>query len=111
MYQPIISPYFKRRLKRYDKKYRHLKDAVSNTLDDFNKKTYKSLGANLYKVEIRVKDIPKGKRKSFRLIVLVVELEKYVVPITLYFKSDKKDINRKELKDHLKVILLELRLL
>lgn len=108
MYQPIILPYFRRQLEQYTKKYRHLKDAVIAVLDNFHKEQYTPLGQNIYKVRLRSKDIPRGKSKSFRLLVLVVEIEEYLVPITIYFKGDREDVTKKEINKHLENILLEL---
>jgi len=110
MYQSIILPHFKRQLKRYNKKYRHLKEAVISTLEDFDKRQHTHLGSNVYKVRLHTKDIPRGKSKSFRLLVFVIETEKYLVPICVYFKGDQEDITKKEINDHLEVILFELRI-
>ena len=109
MYQPIILPHFKRQLKRYLKKYRHLKEAVISILEDFNTRQHVHIGSNVYKVRLHTKDIPRGKSKSFRLLVFVVEIEKYLVPICIYFKGDQEDITKKEINDHLEMILFELR--
>jgi len=110
MYQPIILPHFKKQLKRYSKKYRHLKEAVISTLEDFDKKQHARLGSNVYKVRIQTKDSPRGKSKSFRLLVFVVETDKYLVPLCVYFKGDQEDITKKEINDHLEIILFELRM-
>jgi len=110
MYQPIILPHFKKQLKRYAKKYRHLKEAVISILEDFDKRQHAHIGHNVYKVRVQTKDIPRGKSKSFRMLVLVVETDKYLVPIYLYFKGDQEDITKKEFNDHLEIILFELRM-
>jgi len=110
MYQPIILPHFKKQLKRYAKKYRHLKEAVISVLEDFNKRQHIHIGRNVYKVRLKTKDIARGKSKSFRMLVFVVEIDKYLVPICIYFKGDREDITKKEINDHLEIILFELRL-
>ena len=109
MYQPIILPHFKRQLKRYHKKYRHLKEAVISILEDFDKRQHVHIGSNVYKVRVHTKDIPRGKSKSFRLLVFVIETEKYLVSVCVYFKGDQGDITKKEVNDHLEMILFELR--
>lgn len=109
MYQPIILPHFKKQLKRHAKKYRHLKEAVISILEDFNKRRHTYIGHNVYKVRVQAKDIQRGKSKSFRLLVFVVETDKYLVPVCVYFKGNKEDITQKELNDHLETILFELR--
>jgi len=109
MYQPIILPHFKRQLKRYTKKYRHLKEAVISILENFDKRQHVHIGSNVYKVRLHTKDIPRGKSKSFRLLILVIETEGYLVPICVYFKGDQEDVTKKEISDHLEMILFELR--
>jgi len=108
MYRIIILPHFKRQVKPYTKKYHHLKDALIATLEQFHPDQHTALGNGVYKIRLHSKDIPKGKSKSFRLIVLLVEMDKLLVPITLYFKGDQSNISKKELSDHLEIILFEL---
>lgn len=109
MSQFIILPHFHRQLKQLVKKYRHLKAAVIDVLENFDKNKQTALGQNVYKIRLRTSDVPKGKNKSFRLIVLVVKSGVYLVPITIYFKGDREDVGQKELNVHLETILLELR--
>lgn len=90
------------------KKYRHLKEAVVFCLQSFRKEQHAHLGHGLYKVRLRSKDLPKGKNKSFRLIVYIMEVEGFLVPITIYFKGDLADISKKEINDHLEMALVEL---
>lgn len=109
MYQPLILPHFRRQIKPFIKKYPHLKEAFVITLTNFVPLSRDALGHQLYKVRLRSKDIPRGKSKSFRLIVFVVEIERYVVPVVLYFKGDREAISLREINDHLAIILFELR--
>lgn len=108
MYQYIILPHFLRQLKPLTKKYHHLKEAVISCLQSFQKEQQAALGHGLYKVRLKSKDLPKGKSKSFRLIVYVIEVESLLAPVTIYFKGDKQDISKKELNDHLEMALVEL---
>jgi hypothetical protein len=110
MYQPIILPHFYRQLKDYAKKYRHLRIAVIEVLENFDQRRHVYLGHGIYKVRLKTKDVAKGKSKSFRLIILILEVEKFIVPLVIYFKSDRQDMNKKEINNHLETILLELRL-
>jgi len=109
MYQIIISSCFRKQLKSYAKKYRHLKNEVIAVLENFNKQQNVCLGNNVYKIRFKTKDIPKGKNKSFRLIILVIEIEKFIVPIVLYFKGNQDNISKKEINDRIETILFELR--
>jgi len=110
MYQPIILPHFRRQLKQHAKKYRRLKEAVIDTLEHFEKTQHVHIGNNVYKARVRSKDIQKGKSKSFRLIIFLIEKENYIVPLTLYFKGDQEDVSKKEINDHLEIIIFELRI-
>ena len=83
MYTPVILPHFIRQLQAYSKKYRYLKDAIAETLDDFHKEQHARLRGNMYKVRLRTKDMARGKSSAFRLIVLLVEIKSYVVPIKM----------------------------
>lgn len=111
MYQYLILPHFKKQLKQLSKKYRRLKDETVSTLKNFEKSKEQSLGNNLYKIRVKSKDIKRGKDKSFRLIVFIIEIQNYIVPITLYYKGDKKDMSVKEINSHLEIIILESRFL
>ena len=109
IYQPLILPHFKKNSKWYRKKYRHLQESLIEILEKFEKSQHVHLGNNIYKIRFKTSDIAKGKSKSFRLIVLVMEVEKFLVPMVLYFKGDRENITKKELNDHLETILLEMR--
>ena len=109
MYQAIILPYFKRQLKPYLKKHRDLKQAVIDVLSSFDARQHDPLGGGIYKIRLKTKSIPKGKNKSFRLIVLVMEVDMFLVPMTVYFKGDAETVSKKELNGHLQNILFELR--
>lgn len=108
MYRIVILPHFKRQAKPYTKKYRHLKDALVKALEQFRPEQHFALGNGVYKVRIQSKDIPKGKSKSFRLIVLLVEVNRLLVPITIYFKGDQATITKQELNEQLELVLFEL---
>ena len=110
MYQPIILPHFHKQLKRYVKKYYDFKQEVVSSLEKFNKDVAGGLGGNVYKVRVRTKGLSKGKSKSFRINGLVIEIEKFVVPITIYFKGDKESITKQEINRHLEKISFELEL-
>ncbi|MBU4331570.1 hypothetical protein KKD19_02950 [Patescibacteria group bacterium] len=110
MYEIIVLPHFHGQLKRYAKKYRHIKNDVIEKLRGFDKRQHVYLGNRIYKLRLKSKDIPRGKNKSLRLVILVVEMTSAIVPVILYFKGDREDISKKELKEHLQIILFELEL-
>lgn len=110
MGQVLFLPHFRHQLKNYLKRYRHLMEDVLLELENFDKRRYIYLGRGVYKIRLKSSDIPKGKSKSFRLLVLFVEIESIVVPLTLYFKGGREDMSKKEINRHLDIILFELRL-
>jgi len=107
MYQPIILPHFIRQLRRLSKRYPHLEEAIRACLNSFRPDQHPSLGNHLYKIRLRSNDIPRGKSKGFRMIVFVVEIDRFCVPVCIYFKGDQQDVSRAELNNHLESILLE----
>lgn len=108
MYQVYLADHFLRQLKFYLRKYRNLQKDLETTLQDFSLKTAQYLGNRLYKVRLKSSDIPRGKSKAFRLIVFFLGINRVVVPITLYFKGDRKDITDKEIEYHLAMVLADI---
>lgn len=109
MYKIIVLPFFRRQIKRHIKKYPSIKNEVIKTLKNFDKNRYIKIRGNVYKIRLRIKELPKGKSKSFRLIVLVIEVEKFLVPVALYFKGERETLTIKEVNYALEVIFFELK--
>lgn len=109
MYKFWIAPHFKSQLKPYVKKYRSLKNDLTDTLERFRKNQASPLGKNIYKLRLKCSEIKRGKSKSFRLIVFIMEMKKLLIPIAIYFKGDRTDISRKEINYHLAIIISELK--
>lgn len=110
MYQVFIAAHFKRQLKTYTKKYRSIAEDIADLLDRFDRRQAQDLGRGLFKVRLKSRSIPRGKSKSFRVIVFVVEVDCLLAPIALYFKGDQEDISKNELNDYLEAVLFELRM-
>lgn len=108
MYRIIISDHFKGIIKRYVRKYPNFKSDLIKSLECFNKEQAISLGNKLYKIRLKSSDIPRGKSKSFRMIILVVEIENLLTPIVVYFKGDRGDMSDEEINRHLDAIIWEL---
>lgn len=106
----IILPSFKRQLKSYVKKHQSLKEELVSCLENFDKKNAVFLGSGAYKLQLKVKNLNKGKNKSFRVLVLLIERENQLVPISIFFKGDKENLSRKEINDSLENALIELNL-
>lgn len=110
MYRIFIADHFKRQIKTYTKKYRSIAEDIADLLDRFDRRGAQDLGRGLFKVRVKSSNIPRGKSKSFRVIVFVVEVDLLIAPIALYFKGDQEDISKKELNDHLQGVIFELRM-
>lgn len=108
-YQPLTTDYFFRQSKRLCKKYPHLKADIIACVRNFDERFATHLGNNIYKLRLKSSDIPRGKSKSFRLIVLIFELEKLLTPLTLYYKGDRSNVTDEEIESHVQSVLSELR--
>jgi hypothetical protein len=109
MYQTIILPHFLREAKGLLKRYPALKNELSAVLSNFDPAGHPHLGQNVYKVRVASKSLQRGKSKGLRLIVLLIEQDGFLVPLTIYYKGSKADIQLKEINHHLEIILLELK--
>ncbi len=108
MGQIVFVPHFLRQLKPLLKKFPDLRDSVANNLDTFNPGEHTQVTERTYKIRLSTKSLRRGKSGAFRLFVLVTELEGNLVPITIYFKSEKENLTVQELKYHTQIILSEL---
>ena len=109
MYQFFISDYFKRQIKKYNKKYRSLTSDITLFLESFDPNIHISLGEGVYKARISVSSMNKGKSKSFRLVLLLIQQKNFITPIVFYYKGDKESISKREIQYHLDQIAKELK--
>lgn len=104
----VITDYFKKQLRPYQKKYRQILSDIIFALENFDERQTVSLGANVYKLRLRVTGLARGKSGSFRMLVLVVMPEDRLVPVTLYSKNDRATITYGEIAEHLEAVQNEL---
>ncbi|MEK7066786.1 MAG: hypothetical protein AAB949_00205 [Patescibacteria group bacterium] len=109
MRQIYLSDHFLRQLKPFLKKFRNLEDDLILTLENFRPETADRLGQKLYKVRLKSQDLPKGKSRSFRMIVFIVGNETLITPIAIYFKSEQHDISAKDAEYHLAMTMSEIK--
>ena len=109
MSQIYLSDHFLRQLKPYLKKFRNLENDLISTLENFRPETVDRFGQKLYKIRLKSQDLPKGKNKSFRIIIFMAEDKMLLTPIALYFKSERHNISEKEMEYHLAMVLSEIR--
>jgi len=104
----IKTAHFSKQLKPFVKKYRNISSDVARSLQEFVKESAQYLGAKLYKIRVRSKDLAKGKRGGFRMIVYCIKVADAIIPVTLYQKSETENITERELEYHLACIRAEL---
>lgn len=107
MYKIIITDYFKKQLKRLVKKNTSLKNLLKIALLNFKKELAVSIGHGVYKIRLRGEDA--GKSGGYRMYVFILEIEKILVPIAIYSKSNKINLTLDELSDCLDRTKNELR--
>jgi mRNA-degrading endonuclease RelE of RelBE toxin-antitoxin system len=88
---------FKRNIRILSKKHRRIKDDLSGLLVDLARgetpgDQIRGTGATLYKVRVKNSDSSKGKSGGYR-IVYYVKHEDSTVLLTIYSKSDQRDIS------------------
>lgn len=109
MNQVYLADHFLCQLKFYLKKYRNLEKDLIAALQNFTLANVLPMGRKFYKVRLKSSDIPKGKSKSFRLIVFLLDVKNVIVPIALYFKGERQNISEKEIEYHLAKVLADVK--
>ncbi|MDP2630922.1 MAG: hypothetical protein Q8P56_05965, partial [Candidatus Uhrbacteria bacterium] len=97
MYHYYISRHFKKLLKPYLRKHRSLLDDIIALLNTFDKRTCVALGAHTYKTRLASRDLSRGKSGSFRMIILLLEVNYIIAPLVIYLKSERPSISQKEI--------------
>ena len=108
MYKIYLTDHFLKQLKPLTKKFRNLEDDIVGTLENFILEQADRLGQKFYKVRLKSNDLPRGKNKSFRIIIFLIGENSVIAPITVYFKGDQENIDEKEIEYHLEMVLLEI---
>ncbi len=108
MYSIVISKYFKSQIKKYLKKYGFFLEELIVCLETFDPNQHVHLGEGAYKVRFANSNLKKGKRNSFRLIILLLKTEDIITPIVLYYKGDQEVITRREIKYHVERVKTEI---
>lgn len=97
MYKFYFVPIFERQLRDYRKRFPSISASVEKGLALFVPESAAFLGRKLYKLRLKILEIPRGKSGSFRLIVIFLSSINAVIPLALYFKGDRAIISIKEL--------------
>ncbi|MES2428436.1 MAG: type II toxin-antitoxin system RelE/ParE family toxin [Bacteroidota bacterium] len=100
-YNIIATPRFRRDIKKLAKKYISLKNEYANLITSLetNPEQGIPLKNNCYKIRLSISSKGKGKSGGARVITYALIKEQTVFLLTIYDKSEKENINDKELKD------------
>ena len=103
--EPIQVEYtqeFKRNLRAFAKKYRHIRSDVEPVIDQL--RTGQIIGDQIlrarytiFKVRVRNSDILKGKRSGYRLIYNL-KTPTHIVLVTIYSKLDQADVSSEQIR-------------
>ncbi len=98
-----LTPEYKRNLRNLSKKYRQIRLDIQAIIEQLQVRNFigdrlSGMGEEYVILKVRVKnsDIQKGKSAGYRLIYQV-ESEDSVLLLTIYSKSQREDINPKEI--------------
>jgi hypothetical protein len=102
----IITQTFERDAKPLLKKYKSLKSDLAGLFESLENKPSqgKPLGKDCYKIRLAITSKGKGKSGGARVISCVKITSDIVFLLTIYDKSEKKEISDKELNELLKHI-------
>ena len=103
-YKIVSSKGFKRDVKPLVKKYRSLKNELSDLFDslEINPIQGDDLGKSCYKIRLGIESKQKGKSGGARVITYVVTENQEVILLTIYDKKDKSNLRTNELDELLK---------
>jgi hypothetical protein len=98
------SPLFEKEIKALAKKYRSIAQDFAHLLDSLQKKPTQgtSLGEDCYKIRMAIASKNKGKSGGARIITCIKIVQNRLYFLSIYDKSDKEDIEDKELDAVLK---------
>jgi len=98
-YRVIATDHFKKEAKKLSKKYQSLRgelEALGNELTD-NPTTGNPLGSNLYKVRLAIASKGKGKSGGARVITCVRIVRQTVYLVSIYDKSQLKNLSKEQI--------------
>ena len=100
---------FEKELKRLIKKFPSLKSEYSELINNLHNKpqTGTPIGNNCYKIRIAIASKGKGKRGGARVITHLYIENEAIYLLTIFDKSEKENLNPKELKDIIESLDLE----
>ena len=111
-YAIVLSPSFKRSVKKLHKRFPTVKQDVKTAIEVLREHPTLGVvipgGAGVRKFRVKNSDIPRGKSEGYRLLYYVEEQEAGTLYVLLlYAKSDQETISRQEIQQLLKDISIE----
>lgn len=105
-YNIIAIPNFSRELKKLAKKYPSIKTDFAKLIEQLEQEPQQGipLGNNCFKIRMAINSKDKGKSGGSRVITYLQVSETTVYLLTIYDKSDKETISKKDLQGLLKYI-------
>lgn len=112
-YEVYLTYTFQKSIKILKKKYRRVKDDLSDTIKILEKDPtvgdpIPGWNKEIWKARVASSDVKKGKRGGFRLIYLWRAGELKVYLLAAYFKGEKPDISKREIEELLNNLNQEL---
>lgn len=98
---------FDKELKRIASKYPSLKSDFKSFLEEISESPSigSPLGNNCYKIRLAIASKGKGKSGGARVIIYVVQIEKEVLLLSIYDKSEKETISNAEILKRIQAYL------
>ena len=105
-YKVLAIPPFDRQLKRLAKKYPSRKSEFSDLIENLEKepKSGTYIGNGCFKIRLAIASKGKGKSGGVRVITNFVIDESTIFLISIYDKSEKKNLTTRELSDPLRQV-------
>jgi mRNA-degrading endonuclease RelE of RelBE toxin-antitoxin system len=105
-YKIKTIPTFDKQAKRLAKKYKSLKNDLTNLIKDLlnNPEQGFGIGQNCYKIRLPIKSKGKGKSGGARVITHVHIVDEDIFLLSIYDKSEKENLEDNELDELLKEI-------
>jgi hypothetical protein len=105
-YNILATSFFERELKTLAKKHRSLKNDLATLIEQLeqNPTTATELGNNSYKIRLAIASKGKGKSGGARVITHVQVISTTVYLLSIYDKSEMKNITDKEIQERVKNI-------
>jgi len=103
----IKTDFFQQQFDKLKRKYPKMLGDYSAFVKNIKLEPFSNLWNNVYKFRIKNSSIPTWKRWWFRIIILFLDLEN-IIPLFIYSKTEKENVNMQEILNAKKIILKEL---